>query len=396
MTMSFISMFSVLGIAIGVAVIVTVMSVMNGFQSEVKNRMLGILPHAKIMGLGGSLENRDALQAALIANKDVKSFSAFVSSEALLLGSKEVSGIQFKGIDPKESGSAQKLEGLMVQGQLDSMSNGSFNIVLGKGLADDLNLSLGDPVTVMIPNSLISAMGVIPRLKRFTVSGFFEAGVYEFDRNLAFANLLDAQTLLQMPGKISGMEIDFFDPKQSREMVRKIAIGSGGGYTITDWTVQNPNFFRSLELTKTIIFMVLVLILAVASFNIVSTLVMLIKQKKASIAVLRSLGVDHMGIFKIFLAIGLLLGLAGSILGIGFGILVTEQLSGIVQSLESILGVTLYQAEIYFLSELPTEIHWLEVLWIGLLAVLLSLVSSIIPSYRASRLNPADVLRSHK
>ena len=141
----------------------------------------------------------------------------------------------------------------MVQGQLDSMSNGSFNIVLGKGLADDLNLSLGDPVTVMIPNSLISAMGVIPRLKRFTVSGFFEAGVYEFDRNLAFANLLDAQTLLQMPGKISGMEIDFFDPKLSREMVRKIAIGSGGGYTITDWTVQNPNFFRSLELTKTII-----------------------------------------------------------------------------------------------------------------------------------------------
>ena len=396
MTMSFISTLSVLGIAIGVAAIVTVMSVMNGFQSEIKNRMLEILPHAKIMGLGNSLENRDALQALLIANKEVKSFSAFVSSEALLLGSKKVSGIQFKGIDPQESGSAQKLGGLMVQGQLSSMSNGSFNIILGKGLADDLNLSLGDSVTVMVPNSLISTMGIIPRLKRFTVVGFFEAGVYEFDRNLAFANLLDAQTLLQMPGKISGMEIDFFDPKQSREMVRKIAIRSGGGFTVTDWTVQNPNFFRSLELTKTIIFMVLFLILAVASFNIVSTLVMLIKQKKASIAVMRGLGVDHMGIFKIFLSIGLLLGLVGSILGIGFGILITGQLSGIVHSLESIFGVTLYQAEIYFLSELPTEIHWLEVFWIGLLAVLLSMVSSIIPSYRASRLNPADVLRLHR
>jgi len=394
--MSFISTFSVLGIAIGVAAIVTVMSVMNGFQSEIKNRMLGILPHAKIMGLGNSLENRDALQALLIANKEVKSFSAFVSSEALLLGSKEVSGIQFKGIDPQESGSAQKLEGLMVQGQLSSMSSGSFNIILGKGLADDLNLSLGDPVTVMIPNSLISTMGVIPRLKRFTVVGFFEAGVFEFDRNLAFANLLDAQTLLQMPGKISGMEIDFFDPKQSREMVRKIAIRSGGGFTVTDWTMQNPNFFRSLELTKTIIFMVLFLILAVASFNIVSTLVMLIRQKKASIAVMRGLGVEHMGIFKIFLSIGLLLGLVGSILGVGFGILITGQLSGIVHSLESILGVSLYQAEIYFLSELPTEIHWLEVFWIGLSAVLLSMVSSIIPSYRASRLNPADVLRLHR
>ena len=396
MTMSFISTLSVLGIAIGVAAIVTVMSVMNGFQSEIKNRMLEILPHAKIMGLGNSLENRDALQALLIANKEVKSFSAFVSSEALLLGSKKVSGIQLKGIDPQESGSAQKLGGLMVQGQLSSMSNGSFNIILGKGLADDLNLSLGDSVTVMIPSSLISTMGIIPRLKRFTVVGFFEAGVYEFDRNLAFANLLDAQTLLKMPGKISGMEIDFFDPKQSREMVRKIAIRSGGGFTVTDWTVQNPNFFRSLELTKTIIFMVLFLILAVASFNIVSTLVMLIKQKKASIAVMRGLGVDHMGIFKIFLSIGLLLGLVGSILGIGFGILITGQLSGIVHSLESIFGVTLYQAEIYFLSELPTEIHWLEVFWIGLLAVLLSMVSSIIPSYRASRLNPADVLRLHR
>ena len=394
--MSFISTFSVLGIAIGVAAIVTVMSVMNGFQSEIKNRMLDILPHAKIMGLGNSLDNRDALQAMLIADKEVKSFSAFVSSEALLLGSKELSGIQFKGIDPQESGSAQKLEGLMVQGQLSSMSKGSFNIILGKGLADDLKLSLGDSVTVMIPNSLISTMGVIPRLKRFNVVGFFEAGVYEFDRNLAFANLADAQILLQMPGKISGMEIDFFDPKQSREMVRRIAIRSGGGFTVTDWTVQNPNFFRSLELTKTIIFMVLFLILAVSSFNIVSTLVMLIRQKKSSIAVMRGLGVDHMGIFKIFLSIGLLLGLVGSILGIGFGILITGQLSGIVHSLESILGVTLYQAEIYFLSELPTEIHWLEVLWIGLLAVLLSLVSSIIPSYRASRLNPADVLRLHR
>ena len=178
--MSFISTFSVLGIAIGVAAIVTVMSVMNGFQSEIKNRMLDILPHAKIMGLDKSLENRDALQALLTSDKEVKSFSAFVSTEALLLSSKEVSGIKFKGIDPQESGSAQKLEELMVQGQLNSMSKGSFNIILGKGLADDLKLSLGDSVTVMIPNSLISTMGVIPRLKRFNVVGFFEAGVYEF------------------------------------------------------------------------------------------------------------------------------------------------------------------------------------------------------------------------
>jgi len=239
-------------------------------------------------------------------------------------------------------------------------------------------------------------MGVIPRLKQFNIVGFFEAGVYEFDRNLAFANLVDAQTLLQMPGKISGMEIDFFNPEKSREMVRRIAIKSGGGFTITDWTAQNPNFFRSLELTKTIIFMVLFLILTVASFNIVSTLVMLIRQKKSSIAVMRGLGVDHLGIFKIFLSIGLLLGFSGSILGIVLGILITGQLSWIVHSLESVLGVTLYQAEIYFLSELPTEIHWLEVFWTGLLAVLLSMVSSIIPSYRASRLNPADVLRLHR
>jgi len=396
MKMPFISMFSILGIAIGVATIITVMSVMNGFQSEIKNRMLGILPHAKIMGLDRSLENRDILQALLVVNKEVKSFSSFVSNEALLLGSKQVSGIQFKGIDPKEFGSAKKLEGLMDQGELSLISNGSFNIILGKGLADDLNLSLGDPVTVMIPNSVISAIGAVPRLKRFTVVGFFEAGIYEFDRNLAFANLVDAQTLLQMPGKISGIEIDFFNPEQSREMVRKIAIKSGGGFTITDWTTQNPNFFRSLELTKTIIFMVVFLILAVASFNIVSTLVMLIRQKKPSIAIMRGLGVDHLGIFKIFLSIGLLLGFSGSILGIVLGILITGQLSWIVHSLESVLGVTLYQAEIYFLSELPTEIHWLEVFWTGLLAVLLSMFSSIIPSYRASRLNPADVLRLHR
>ena len=263
-------------------------------------------------------------------------------------------------------------------------------------MATGLDLSIGDSVTVVISNTLISAIGSIPRLKKFKVSGIFDAGIQEFDQNLAFMNLFDAQNLLQKPGEILGIDIDFFDPNLSRKTIRNIAIEAGGGFLVSDWTTQNPNFFRSLELTKTIIFMVLILILAVASFNVVSTLVMLIRQKRGSIAVLRGLGVDHGGIIRIFLSIGFLLGFLGSVLGIIVGFFVTSQLTEIIQYLESIFNITLYQKEVYFLSELPVRINWKEVMWIGLIAVLLSLISSVIPSYRASRLDPADILRLHR
>ncbi|HJP42175.1 MAG TPA: ABC transporter permease, partial [Gammaproteobacteria bacterium] len=311
--MSSIAVFSVLGIALGVAVLITVMSVMNGFQSEIKNRMLGVIPHASIIGSQKSIHNWDALQTVLIDNKEIKSFSTSVSSEALILSSKDLAGIQIKGIDPEESGLSDKLNNIMTYGKIGTLSAGGFNIVIGNGLAADLDLSIGDSATVVISNTLISAIGSIPRLKKFNVSGIFDAGIQEFDQNLAFVNLFDAQNLLQRHGEILDIDIDFFDPNLSRQTIRNIAIEAGGGFLVSDWTAQNPNFFRSLELTKTIIFMVLILILAVASFNIVSTLVMLIRQKRGSIAVLRSLGVDHGGIIRIFLSIGFLLGFLGSV-----------------------------------------------------------------------------------
>ena len=394
--MSSIAVFSVLGIALGVAVLITVMSVMNGFQSEIKNRMLGVIPHASIIGSQDRIQNWDALQTVLIDSKEIKSFSTFASSEALILSSKDLAGIQIKGIDPEENGLSDKLNNIMTYGKIGTLSAGGFNIVIGNGLAADLDLSIGDSATVVISNTLISAIGSIPRLKKFNVSGIFDAGIQEFDQNLAFVNLFDAQNLLQRHGEILDIDIDFFDPNLSRQTIRNIAIEAGGGFLVSDWTAQNPNFFRSLELTKTIIFMVLILILAVASFNVVSTLVMLIRQKRGSIAVLRSLGVDHGGIIRIFLSIGFLLGFLGSVLGIIVGFFVTSQLTEIIQYLESIFNITLYQKEVYFLSELPVRINWMEVMWIGLIAVLLSLISSVIPSYRASRLDPADILRLHR
>jgi lipoprotein-releasing system permease protein len=394
--MSLIAVLSVLGIALGVAVLVTVMSVMNGFQSEIKNRMLGVIPHASIIGSQDTIQNWDALQTVLIDSKEIKSFSTFASSEALILSSKDLAGIQIKGIDPEENGLSDKLRNIMTYGKIGTLSAGGFNIVIGNGLATDLDLSIGDSVTVVISNTLISAIGSIPRLKKFKVSGIFDAGIQEFDQNLAFMNLFDAQNLLQKPGEILGIDIDFFDPNLSRKTIRNIAIEAGGGFLVSDWTTQNPNYFRSLELTKTIIFMVLILILAVASFNVVSTLVMLIRQKRGSIAVLRGLGADRGGIIRIFLSIGFLLGFLGSVLGIIVGVFVTTQLTEIIQHLESIFNITLYQKEVYFLSELPVRINWKEVMWIGLIAVLLSLVSSVIPSYRASRLDPANILRLHR
>ena len=245
----------------------------------------------------------------------------------------------------------------------------------------------------MTQDNAFTPFGNLPRLKKFNITGIFQSGIFSFDQNLVLINILDAQIFLQLKNQIDGYDIEFNNPDIARYEIRNIALESNGGYLVSDWSKQNPNFFRSLELTKKIIFMVLLIILCVASFNIVSTLIMMIRQRRSTIGIIRTMGVNQSGIFRIFFSIGLTLGTLGSIIGIFLGVVITLNLTVLIQFIEKMFGVSLYQAEIYFLNEIPTRIDWLEVLMIFIVVLFLSVISSLLPSYRASKLNPAVLLK---
>jgi len=395
MAYSIISILSLLGISLAVAVIITVMSVMNGFQIEIQEKMLNLIPHATIKNINNK-SNVDLLNSILDKKQFVESHSVFVNGEAIAITDSNFNAIQIKAYSKEASPIKNKLTQLMIEGQVNDLYDKSFNVIIGKGLSEQLKIKFGDKITFMTQDNLGIPLGSIPRVKQFKVTGIFESGVFEFDQNLVFTGLKDAQLFFQMGDRFSGTDVEYHDPNKASFYTRQIAIESGGGFLISDWTRENPSFFRSLELTKRIIFIVLILILAIACFNIISSLTMLVRQKRSNIAVIRSLGVQQYSIHKIFLAIGFFLGSIGSVLGIIIGFLITTNLSTVVHFIEEILSITLYQPEIYFLNELPTRIDWSEVLIICSIAIILSILSAFIPSYNASKIDPSELLKLYR
>ena len=398
MAYSIISLLSLLGISLAVAVIITVMSVMNGFQIEIQEKMLNLIPNATIKNINSinNKSNVDLLNSILDKKQFVESHSVFVNGEAIAITDSNFNAIQIKAYSKEASPIKNKLTQLMIEGQVNDLNDNSFNVVIGKGLSEQLKIKFGDKITFMTQDNLGIPLGSIPRVKQFKVTGIFESGVFEFDQNLVFTGLKDAQLFFQMGDRFSGTDVEYHDPNKASFYTRQIAIESGGGFLISDWTRENPSFFRSLELTKRIIFIVLILILAIACFNIISSLTMLVRQKRSNIAVIRSLGVQQYSIHKIFLAIGFFLGSIGSALGIIIGFLITTNLSTVVHFIEEILSITLYQPEIYFLNELPTRIDWSEVLIICSIAIILSMLSAFIPSYNASKIDPSELLKLYR
>ena len=395
MAYSIISILSLLGISLAVAVIITVMSVMNGFQIEIQEKMLNLIPHATIKNINNK-SNVDLLNSILDKKQFVESHSVFVNGEAIAITDSNFNAVQIKAYSKEASPIKNKLTQLMIEGQVNDLYDKSFNVIIGKGLSEQLKIKFGDKITFMTQDNLGIPLGSIPRVKQFKVTGIFESGVFEFDQNLVFTGLKDAQLFFQMGDRFSGTDVEYHDPNKASFYTRQIAIESGGGFLISDWTRENPSFFRSLELTKRIIFIVLILILAIACFNIISSLTMLVRQKRSNIAVIRSLGVQQYSIHKIFLAIGFFLGSIGSALGIIIGFLITTNLSTVVHFIEEILSITLYQPEIYFLNELPTRIDWSEVLIICSIAIILSMLSAFIPSYNASKIDPSELLKLYR
>jgi lipoprotein-releasing system permease protein len=326
-------------------------------------------------------------------NERVQASAPFVSGQALLVYADSLSGVELRGIDPVAEDAVSGVGTTMREGDLTSLEAGSFNVVIGVELADVLQVGLGDKVTVTLAEGIVTPAGVVPRTKRFVVSGIYRVGMYEFDRRLAFINLSDAQKLYRMRDAVSGVRLAVTEIYAASEIVREVALEHGEVVLVGDWTRRHVNFFRSIQITKSILFVILLLVVAVAAFNIVSTLVMVVKDKQTDIAILRTIGAQPRSILKIFVTQGSVIGIIGTAAGVLFGILLALNLESIVGGLETLFGIKFLAADVYFISDLPSELRLADIVVISSIALALSLVSTVYPSWVASRTAPAEALR---
>ncbi len=390
---SFISVSSMLGIMLGVVALITVMSVMNGFHKEVRERILGMTSHATITAVDGGLEEwRQVMQLAK-ENKRVIGEAPFVEAQAMLVDGDKVSGAMIRGIDTELEDNVSDVGRHMRVGDLALLEPGTFRIILGRELAAYLNLVVGDKVTVVTPEINMTAAGAMPRLKTFTIAGIFEVGMGEYDRGVGLINLQDAAKLLRMGDSVTGVRLKLDDlylaPKISRELASQLP----GRYRVTDWSQQHRNFFRALRTEKRMMGLILFLIVAVAAFNIVSTLVMVVTDKQSDIAILRTLGASPKSIMGIFMVQGAAIGIVGTIFGIIGGIVLSLNLEAIVREIERVFSVDFLDPNIYYISELPSQMQLGDVVLISVSAFLITLLATIYPAWRASRVQPAEALR---
>ncbi len=390
---SLISAISMLGIAIAVMVLIVVMSVVNGFERELKDRLLAMTAHASIEGMDGDLADPSDLIEVAVKNARVTAAAPYVSGQALLVYEMQLSGAELRGVDPQLESTVSGIDGVMQTGALTDLTGGDFNIVLGVELADAMQVDVGDKVTVVLAEGRVTPAGVMPRTKRFTVSGIYRVGMYEFDRRLAFVNIADAQRLYRKRESVSGVRLNVTDIYEAPAIVREVALENGELVLVSDWTRRHVNFFRSIQITKSILFVILMMVIAVAAFNIVSTLVMVVKDKQADIAILRTIGARPMSILKIFITQGSIVGVAGTLAGVILGMLLALNLESIIRFFESAFGIKFLAADVYFISDLPSELQYGDVALVAAIALALALISTIYPAWVAAKTTPAEALR---
>jgi lipoprotein-releasing system permease protein len=390
---SLISAISMLGIAIAVSVLIIVLSVVNGFERELKERLLAMTAHASIEGVEGELEGWQDLQATAAKNPRVTASAPYVGGQALMVYGERLSGAEIRGIDPPQEDAVSGVAALMLDGELASLESGDFNIVLGVELAKELQVAVGDKVTVTLAEGIVTPAGVVPRTKRFTVTGIYRVGMYEFDRRLGFINIHDAQKLYRKRDTVTGVRFSVTEIFDANAIVREVALEHGALVLISDWTRRHVNFFRSIQITKSILFVILLLVIAVAAFNIVSTLVMVVKEKQADIAILRTVGARPASILRIFMTQGSVIGIVGTLVGVIFGVLLAVNLETVVTQLEAIFGIKFLAADVYFISDLPSDLRLADVARIAIIALVLALVSTLYPAWVAAKTPPAEALR---
>jgi lipoprotein-releasing system permease protein len=390
---SFISLTSMLGIALGVAALIVVLSVMNGFQKELRARILGVASHVQITGVNNQLDEWQAVAKEASAHPRVVAAAPFVNAQAMLSSGNGVRGTVVRGIVPQLEDKVADIGAHMVSGRLEGLAAGEFRIVLGSELARALGVVTGDKIALIAPQGLVTPAGILPRLKQFTVAGIFEVGMFEYDSGLALVHLEDAQKLYRMDQRVSGVRLKLDDLFRSREVTRDLMTRLRGDIYISDWTRSHANFFRAVQIEKNVMFIILLLIVAVAAFNIVSTLVMAVTDKQPDIAILRTLGASPRGIMKIFIVQGALIGVIGTLIGVAGGVVLALNIDVVVPFLERLFNMQFLSREVYYISELPSDLQRSDVLVIMLVSLGLSLVATLYPSWRASRVNPAEALR---
>ena len=390
---SFISMISMLGIALGVAALIVVLSVMNGFQTELRGRILAVVSHIQISGASGEMANWQSVAEQSLRQPGVLAAAPFVQAQGMLSFGSSVRGAMVRGVLPDFEDKVVDFRSHMKEGSLDSLEPDSFNIVLGSELARALGIFVGDKVTLIAPQGVVTPAGVIPRLKTFVVSGLFEVGMFEYDSGLALIRMEDAQRLYRMEDRVSGVRLKLDDLFQAPALARQLANRLDTAAFISDWTRSHANFFRAVAIEKNMMFIILSLIVAVAAFNIVSTLVMAVTDKQADIAILRTLGASPGSVMAIFMVQGALIGFIGLGLGIAGGVALALNVDVVVPLIERMLGTQFMSKEVYYISNLPSELQWKDVTTITGVSFVLSLVATIYPSWRASRVNPAEALR---
>jgi lipoprotein-releasing system permease protein len=366
---------------------------MNGFEKELRERILGMASHATITALDGRLGDWRGARDIALDHNEVIGAAPFVRSEVMLSQGGRVSGALLRGVLPEHEPEVSEIAANMTAGTLDQLRPGEFGIVLGTELARYLGVWPGDRVTVVTPEAVSTPAGILPRLKRFTVTGLFEVGMYEYDRNLALVHLEDAGRLLRLDGTVSGVRLKLDDLFQAPRVVREVAGGLGGAFAVRDWTREHANFFRAVQTEKRVMFIILLLIVAVAAFNIVSTLVMTVNDKQADIAILQTLGSTPRSIMAVFIVQGALIGVVGTLLGLAGGIALALNVETLVPAIERLFGIQFLSPDVYYISDLPSDLHWSDVQRIALMSLLLSLLATLYPAWRASRTQPAEALR---
>lgn len=390
---SFIALTSMLGIALGVTALITVLSVMNGFEKELRTRILGVVAHVTVSGMGGVLHDWQPLVEQLRQVPDAVGVAPYVNGEGMLSTGQAVSGALIRGVVPAAERTVSNVGDKMVAGSLDELAPGAYGIVLGKELALRLGVWRGDKVTLIAPQATVTPAGILPRLKRFTVVGVFEIGMYEYDSALALLDIEDAALLYRLDGGVSGIRLKLDDLMLAPRVARQLERSLNPNYDVSDWTRQHVNFFRAVQTEKTVMFIILLLIVAVAAFNIVSTLVMMVRDKESDIAVLRTLGATPRSIMFIFMIQGVVIGVVGTLLGGIGGVLLALNVENIVPGIERLFGVEFLAADVYYINELPSDLHSEDVWRVCSISVLLSLIATIYPAWRASRTQPAEALR---
>lgn len=390
---SFISIVSMAGLSLGVAALIVVLSVMNGFQQELRKGILGVVSHLEVSGATGSLDHWPRMLEQFGQDKDVVAGAPYVLTQAMLTHGDAVRGAMVRGILPEYEDKVADLGGHVRVGHLSNLRPGEFGIILGSALAQSLGAYAGDKVVLITPQGNVTPAGIIPRLKQFTVVGIFQSGVFEYDAGLALVHLQDAQKLTRMGEAVSGLRLKLTDLFLAPAVAKTLQSRLGPQYDVSDWSQSHANFFRAVAIEKKMMFLILLLIVTVAAFNIVSTLVMAVTDKQSDIAILRTLGARPGSIMKIFVIQGSSIGILGTLVGITLGVLLALNLETVVPILEKLFGFDLFPADVYQLSGLPSQLNWHDVWTIGLVSLLISITATLYPSWRASKLNPAESLR---